>query len=484
MRNPSNASRLKRRPYFGALSSGIVATLLAMATPAAAEKLEVSMVTATSIADTLPFEVFRGKEFRAEKGSRFVKLHMYFDSPVLLKAAEVESCGEAFTSKTTFYLNFDEKVKTVKPRKANAKVLRHAYKEAVKARSLTINFKKNVDLCIKRVTFFGQDDKPIEVVTPKIVRGTYEATDTLLPLSSYGPSKLFDSRYEFAWATDGKATGGMLTFRFDEVQSVEALRIWNGYQRSTIHCQANSRVQALKVEGEGGYSVTVPVKDEYGPQLLELPKPYKGKELRITVDKAFKGKKYKDLLISELRFFGDGRWFMFDPLSEMKTTRDANIAAMKGAGLGDVLGRSFVGYIKYEESKTPTEVNGDWTLRLRTDGSFFIEGSTHTSNYATEKGTSETFFALGNYEIKKKKKNRVDVSVYGFLRKFKERYAMEMDCNGCGRDCTNKRPDGSREAIFNDRLVIKRNKKGELIVQNVGRRRSLNFKTLVMKEER
>ncbi|EMF79882.1 hypothetical protein LEP1GSC188_1853 [Leptospira weilii serovar Topaz str. LT2116] len=78
------------------------------------------------------------------------------------------------------------------------------------------------------------------------MEGSVIASDTLSPVSFYDVTNLFDSRYEYAWASDdrkGKGDAVTLDFRFNERQRITKIKIWNGYQRSDQHCYSNGRLK-------------------------------------------------------------------------------------------------------------------------------------------------------------------------------------------------------------------------------------------------
>ena len=61
------------------------------------------------------------------------------------------------------------------------------------------------------------------------------------------------------------------------------------------------------------------MKDQLGAQVVKLPKPFTGKKFKMKVIDSYPGKTYKDLVISELRFYDGKDWFfMLDPLPKMK----------------------------------------------------------------------------------------------------------------------------------------------------------------------
>src|SRR5207302_6829378 len=136
-----------------------------------------------------------------------------------------------------------------------------SFDKPLPVRSLTFNFEKNVDLCIAKIRLLDRNSKALEVKTPRVAEGTAIATSTLDPALSYDVMNLFDSRFEYAWASNKQATGVNIKFSFANEETIEKIMIWNGYQRSDVHCQANSRVKTMQLEGDNGYKATVTVAD-------------------------------------------------------------------------------------------------------------------------------------------------------------------------------------------------------------------------------
>ncbi|MFO1518283.1 MAG: discoidin domain-containing protein [bacterium] len=422
----------------------------------------VSMVASTSIDQALPFDAVNGKGWRPEAGTQYVKLHLYFDAPISLGKIEVDSCAGPFKSPVLTYINFDEDSYEIQPQ--GDKLIQKT--RVMTARSVTFNFQKNEPVCVSQVKLYDGQDNPYALLTPKVVEGSVTASSTSKPMLSYDVMNLFDSRYEYAWSSDQKADGESLKFQFNEPQHIEKIKIWNGYQRSDVHCFSNARPKTLVITGDNGYSAEVPVKDIMGSQDLILPKPFDGKSLTLTVKDSYAGKKYKDLVISELRFYSGKEWFLVNPLQAIHSISAENRKQFQGAGLSDVLNKSLV----MEQSTNAGSKR--WLFRLRSDGSMYVEGNQETA------GKYQDFYALGNYEVKEATPTGLKLRLFGFLRKFQ---GFGGDCNGCGRDCNQaKAEDGSEQKIFEDFITLSKSG-NQYVVQNVGTAKKLNFTKLTLK---
>lgn len=438
------------------------------------KEVSISMVTATSMQNGLPFLALNDSKWMPEANAEFVKLHVYLDEAVQLSKVEVNSCADDFKSQIDMYINFDEMIQTMK---AEGKVANHNFETPVTARSVTFNFSKNSNICLASVHLFDEKGKQFKVKAPRIVEGTAVASETGKPEASYGVMNLFDSRYEYSYASLNNSKGVSINFNFKDSQKIQSMKVWNGYQRSDVHCVENGRVKTINLTGDDGYNEKISLKDEMGPQVVELPKPFKGKNLVMTVDESYRGKKYQGIVLSELRFFDGKEWFLLDPFPRIKEIAKTNGDDFEKAGLSEILNKSITGY---EDG-----VNSNWTVRLRSDGSMFLEGSATT--YDSDSENTSRFYALGNYEVKSTENNILQVRIFGFLRELKSEMQIEqhMDCNGCGRDCNTLGSGGDPnkiEKIFAEFLELE--KVGDrYIVRNLKRSNHLNFNSLNMNME-
>lgn len=429
-------------------------------TPQPLNPVKVSMIASNSVGKISPFEVFSADAtpWEPNPSDQFVKLHVYLDKPIPLSGFEVKPCPQMTSHTTiTYYLNFDEMSDVMEDTS-----WRLDFYSPVMTRSLTLNFNQNKNACVSELILYGNNKQKLSVMIPVMVKGSIVASSILSPQPSYDPANLFDSRFEYGWSSNGKSKGESLTIQFEEEQTITKLLVWNGYQRSDVHCYANGRLKTITVEGDGNYQATVQVADVMGSQEIVLPIPFKGKNLKLVVQDSFAGKKYPDLVVSELRFGNDTQWMTLDYRPFLEKIAMENIAQFQKANLAEILGHSFRGYpfgqVSYD----------DWTFRFRSDGSFYIEGSASDE----KKGEKEKFYALGNYEIKNITPTGVNLRIFGFLRKAK--YPWGGDCNGCGRDCNQKQNPDEQQKIFQDFVTLSK-KEGRIIIKNTGSVKNLKF---------
>ncbi|HRG48801.1 MAG TPA: hypothetical protein PLX69_20380 [Leptospiraceae bacterium] len=436
------------------------------------KEISISMVTATSMQNGLPFLALNDSKWMPEANAEFVKFHVYLDEAVQLSKVEVNSCGDDFKSRIDMYINFDEMIQTMKE---EGRVANYSFATPVTARSVTFNFSKNSNICLSSVHLYDEKGKQFKVKSPRIIEGTAVASETGKPEASYGVMNLFDSRYEYSYASLDNSKGVSIDFTFKDEQKIKSIKVWNGYQRSDVHCVENGRVKTINLTGDDGYSEKITLKDEMGPQVVELPKLFSGRNLKMTVDESYRGKKYKGIVLSELRFFDGKEWFLLDPFSRIREIATSNEADFDKAALSEVMNKSLTG--------NDPNANNNWTVRLRSDGSMFMDG--RTTSYDENSENTSHFYALGNYEVKSAENNILQIRIFGFLREIKSEIEMQMDCNGCGRDCNTLGSEGDPnkiEKIFAEFLEIQK-VDGKYVIKNLKRSNHLNFDTLDMNLE-
>lgn len=157
---------------------------------------------------------------------------------------------------------------------------------------------------------------------PRIITAKISASSVLSPVTAYQPANLFDSKYDFAWSTDGNNTDGIneeLSLAFPSKINLSGLYVWNGYQRSSTHFNKNARVKLMVISSDNGAEQEVSLSSVSGLQKIIFTNPLLGvSTLKLKIKDIFPGSKYKDVLISELRLIDDkGRIVL--PFSQKKS---------------------------------------------------------------------------------------------------------------------------------------------------------------------
>ncbi|MDY3851794.1 MAG: Hint domain-containing protein [Prevotella sp.] len=128
---------------------------------------------------------------------------------------------------------------------------------------------------------------------------------------TYDPGNIHDFNLFTAWAVTGnKAVGQRVSFRFPpHSPRANILKIWNGYVKSRQLWQDNARVKELKLYVNGKPTALLQLADAPNQQTFAIqPLSTFNNEhpliLSLEITKIYKGKKYDDVVISEINFDG------------------------------------------------------------------------------------------------------------------------------------------------------------------------------------
>ena len=123
--------------------------------------------------------------------------------------------------------------------------------------------------------------------------------------------KAFDRNPETAWnVRQNKGIGEWLSIR-----SIYGTRTFTGFSILNGYCKysdehgtwsrwwANSRVRMLDVYCDGRFVMTCTLQDIYSYQKFKFPTPVTGSELRFEIVSVYKGDKYNDVCISEMKIY-------------------------------------------------------------------------------------------------------------------------------------------------------------------------------------
>lgn len=245
-------------------------------------------------------------------------------------------------------------------------------------RSVFVRLGNASETCIFDIELWGEDGALRKLAPPRRVSGTVATSSVLTPEVAYRAAYLFDQRTHFAWVegAPGDGMGETITVTFDTPSSVRALDVWNGYQRSDDHFEKNNRAAKLRVAMDGAEPVVVDLADSRAVQRVKLPAPVKGRVLTIGIDAVTKGKKYDDLVISELRFVDDDGPYTLG-LPDVQKATEARYSALENTPLDRVVGQVWGSRC------------GNDSLKLRPDASFVWYGSSR-SELEDEEGNRST----------------------------------------------------------------------------------------------
>jgi hypothetical protein len=373
-------------------------------------------------------------QWKAEASAQFAKLDLRFSSPIALNKVEVQSCGTSFADGADLYVNFDEQVAFAEGGKPVLSFSPGANLPSVQARSLTFNFRYNKEVCVSAIRLLSEG-KPLKITVP-----------FLDEKGRAGTISLHDGRLDTTWAPD--ETGGSVVVKFDNEVRIKQIRVWNGDQRTTAKFQAVPRAKTLSFFGEESKG-TAELKDLKGMQTIDLSDTVKGKSIRVAVEAAYGGK-VESARLTELQLGKSGEFYQMDITQIAQANADARKSAFKSARLEGILDRNLI----------MADDNENWSVRVRTDGTFFMRGKSENLKRA------RTFTFLGTYTIQESNKKNVRVKIVGVL----SNQIHEQDSSTCARDCADN--PGPQSMELNDEISFGRGKDGIIFVRDEGPRRA------------
>ncbi len=259
-----------------------------------------------------------------------------------------------------------------------------------------IRYQKDLPVAISEIRIMVINDEgtevPLQVMPIAEVDGSVEASSSLEPVEAYGPDFLFDSKPAFGWADGNENSTGAgenLTFHFDESQHIERLLIWNGYHRSRTHFDHNERASLISFGVEGETPVEYRLDDTMTPQVVYLDSSLDGSSFKLDFLEIYPGEVYRDLVVSELRFFDGNEWFVIDTgggeerkLEILEWARNCDSAIF--------IDRQISSHIFIPEGNEYRVQS----LVIRSNGSFVL-----WKNFDIPGATDERMYADGNWQI-------------------------------------------------------------------------------------
>ncbi|MFT5586474.1 MAG: hypothetical protein ACI9VR_004073 [Cognaticolwellia sp.] len=218
-----------------------------------------------------------------------------FESPQLVDTLSIASCGTAVGVEIYANGNGGSELE-VGPQGGEVIIGQQVSSLFVKVKSA------DRPVCLKglKASANGED---LRLGPPRNVAGKISASSTLDPADAYHASYLVDGRTDFGWV-EGAADLGLgesVSIDLDRVTRIQAIELWNGYQRSPDHFAKNGRVKVLGLSVDGGPVMEIPVQDSSGAQTLTLPSLVEARQLTLSIVEATAGSRYPDVVISELR---------------------------------------------------------------------------------------------------------------------------------------------------------------------------------------
>lgn len=268
-------------------------------------------------------------------------------------------------------------------------------------------FDRNNSVGIAEVELFG-DQGRLNIIPPDAVTGTVIASSVLKPHTAYQPAQLFDARKEFVWAEGSPGLGKdeVLTFTFNAPQTISSVKIWNGYQRSEKHFEANARAKSIEIGAKGGAKAKYTIEDTMTPQMIVLQEPINSSVLEIKILDVFPGSTYKDLALSEILFYNGEKPLQLAD-SNVEEAHRVFVNEVKGSILEQYLDRRLYNRtVKYSISTTRS-------LILRSNKTFVLYES--KKSYGDTAEEDEQIVADGGWEVIEQDDVAAKIRVFGKL---------------------------------------------------------------------
>ncbi len=164
-------------------------------------------------------------------------------------------------------------------------------------------------------------DFNIEITLPPAIFRNVEADSTLTnkKIDKYAPKNMIDNNPKTAWVEGEKGFGKGVKLYFATSPStaggkidgdylIKKIGIINGYAKSKKLFYANNRVKKIRfdywsMKEDKELTKYFTLKDRFKMQYIKFKKPISLSNFRITILSVYKGKKYNDTAISEIKIF-------------------------------------------------------------------------------------------------------------------------------------------------------------------------------------
>ncbi len=360
-----------------------------------------------------------------------------FIDSILLTAPEGKGPG---VSRYRMYING---VETKEYKTDNSKVtIRKTVKTLyIRLVDHTKNFPDTRSAVFSELKLYAKDNSIIQLVPARKIGGKVSASSSLDPYESYNVDFLFDSRMDFGWADgnpDKSGAGEYLEFSFNEKVTIDKIKLWNGYQRSEAHYEGNERVKTVEFGIKGQNSQSFAISDS-ASAFITPDNPLEGKDFVLRITEVYPGTKYRDLVISELRFYNGEDAFVVNT-GGMENRKKKLMREASENGLDAVMDKRLYDYSE------DVDYNRQQSLILRSNGSFILwftkeEPEVNTIRYAD-----------GNWQIQDDKK----IKIFGRIHTLKT-YTDNSEYDpyaGRNNDGADMPEDENSIVIFHDFLTV------------------------------
>ncbi len=121
----------------------------------------------------------------------------------------------------------------------------------------------------------------------------------------YDIDNIFDNDDNTAWVegAEGDGIGEWIQFDFDREYKINRIDLISGYSKSRSIFKANNRIKNLELLFSDGVKINLDLKDTMDLQKIKI-EPHVTKSIKFTIKDVYKGSKYEDTCISELKLWG------------------------------------------------------------------------------------------------------------------------------------------------------------------------------------
>ncbi len=140
---------------------------------------------------------------------------------------------------------------------------------------------------------------------PKAGEAKVYVSSVLAPVRgiTYGPDRMFDRNPKTAWTegVPGDGAGQYVQIYFDKPLPVRGFLITNGYPKNANVYKWNGRVRRVSITTSAGRTGNFTLKDSPRPQFVPAPGGGAVAWIRLTIRSVYRGKRYRDTTIAEIR---------------------------------------------------------------------------------------------------------------------------------------------------------------------------------------
>jgi len=278
---------------------------------------------------------------------------------------------------------------------------------------------------ISEINFYKSSNQLYKVLLPEKVAANIKATSELKPNVAYGAINLIDGQKENAWA-EGVTTSGIgeeINFKLERKIGITDLLFWNGYHRSSQHFTSNARAKKVLIKDiNSGYSEEHELVDKMQTQKISLKSPLFTDELSIKILEVHEGTKYKDLVISEIQFMNNEKFYTLQSKELTKRIEDNILRSERNNILSNILDRniSYNNNSQEKEGQFIKYINDSRSILLRSNNTFVwyqneLENIVDTKDEEDEMGTniSKQIIADGSWYITEESSTYLKIKIFG-----------------------------------------------------------------------